>query len=537
MTCLWQPGPARVAGTLLTRFTEAARERAGQAFPDYAALHRWSVDDRAAFWNLVWDFCGVVAETRGERTIERDGEMPGARFFPDAKLNFAQNLLRRRDDAPALVFRNEPGHTTTWSWQRLYDEVNRVAAGLAAAGLKPGDRVGAIMPNIPEAIVAMLATTALGGIWSSCSPDFGAQGILDRFDQIAPTVLITVDGYWYAGKVNDIRGKAADIRAALPSVRAFVGVPFVGCGEVPGATPLDDFKREPAGSDIPFVSLPFNHPLYILYSSGTTGKPKCIVHGAGGTLLQHLKEHQLHADVHPGDRLFYFTTCGWMMWNWLVSGLASQATLLLYDGSPFHPDGHPLFDYAAEARCTHFGTRAFPPMAVGFWGEPDGAKYRAAYFERFPNVWAHGDFAEVTAHDGFVIYGRSDATLNPGGVRIGTAEIYRQVEKFEEVVESVAIGQDWDGDVRVVLFVVLKPGLALEESLQGRLRQQIRAGASPRHVPARIVQVTDIPRTRSGKLTELAIRDVVHGKAIKNAEALANPEALEQYRNRPELAD
>ena len=490
----------------------------------------------------------------------------------------------------------------------------------------------------------MLAAATLGATWSSCSPDFGSQGILDRFDQIAPTVLFAVDGYHYNGKLNDIRAKVAQIRAALPSVRELVCIPFADCGAIDGATALADFERAPAGTDIEFTMLPFNHPLYILYSSGTTGKPKCIVHGAGGTLLQHLKEHQLHSDVRAGDRLFYFTTCGWMMWNWLASGLASEATLMLYDGSPFHPDGYALFDYAAAERFTHLGvsakfiqgiekaevlpnsrhefpalrtvlstgsvllpegydyvyrhvkqdvclssvsggtdiiscfiggnpngavyrgelqasglgmatdvfdgngrpvrgekgelvcTKAFPSMPIGFWGDPDGAKYRAAYFERFPGVWAHGDFAEITAHDGFVIYGRSDATLNPGGVRIGTAEIYRQVEKLPEIVESVAIGQDWDGDVRVVLFVVLRPGAVLDAALEARLRQQIRVGASPRHVPARIVQVTDIPRTRSGKLTELAIRDIVHGKAIKNAEALANPEALEQFRNRAELS-
>ncbi len=643
MTPMWQPTPARVAETRLTRFIEAAQRTHQIELPDYAALHRWSIDQREQFWTLLWDFCGVIAEARGARAIERDGEMPGARFFPDARLNYAQNLLRRRDAGEAIVFRDEHGQITRLSWAGLYDRVNRVTAGLRAVGIAPGDRVAAITANIPEAIVCMLAATALGATWSSCSPDFGTQGILDRFDQITPTVLFAVDGYHYNGKLNDIREKVTQIRGALPSVRELVIIPFTGCGPVPGATMLSDFERAPADADIGFVSLPFNHPLFILYSSGTTGKPKCIVHGAGGTLLQHLKEHQLHADVRPGDRLFYFTTCGWMMWNWLASALASEATLMLYDGSPFHPDGFTLFDYAAAERFTQLGvsakfiqgvekaevvpnarhafpalrtvlstgsvllpegfdyvyrhlkqdvclssvsggtdiiscfiggnpngpvyrgelqasglgmatevfdeaghpvrgekgelvcTRAFPSMPLGFWGDEGDIKYRAAYFERFPGVWAHGDFAEITAHDGFIIYGRSDATLNPGGVRIGTAEIYRQVEKLPEVVESVAIGQDWEGDVRVVLFVVLRPGATLDAALEARLRQQIRAGASPRHVPARIVQVTDIPRTRSGKLTELAIRDIVHGQAIKNAEALANPEALEQFRNRPEL--
>ncbi len=643
MTPMWQPTPARIADTLLTRFTAAAERTHALRLPDYAALHRWSIDRRDQFWTLLWEFCGVVG-TRGATVVERDGELPGARFFPDSTLNFAENLLRRRDDAEALVFRDEHGRVSRLSWRELQTKVHRVAEGLRAQGIQPGDRVAAIVPNIPEAIVCMLAATALGATWSSCSPDFGTQGILDRFDQITPTLLFAVDGYHYNGKLNDIRDKVAEIRAALSSVRELVLIPFTGCGTVPGATLLADFEHAPTTPDIPYVRLPFNHPLYILYSSGTTGKPKCIVHGAGGTLLQHLKEHQLHADVKPDDRLFYFTTCGWMMWNWLVSGLASGATLMLYDGSPFHPDGYTLFDYCAAERFTHLGvsakfiqgiekfevrpseryafpalravlstgsvllpegfdyvyrhvkqdvclssvsggtdiiscfvggnpngavyrgelqaaglgmavevfdadgrpvagekgelvcTRSFPSMPLGFWGDEGERKYRAAYFERFPGVWAHGDFAETTPHGGFVIYGRSDATLNPGGVRIGTAEIYRQVETLPEVIESVAIGQDWEGDVRVVLFVVLKPGLSLDAELESRLRQQIRSGASPRHVPARIVQVTDIPRTRSGKLTELAIRDVVHGQAIRNAEAIANPEALEQYRHRAELA-
>jgi acetoacetyl-CoA synthetase len=643
MTLMWQPTPARVAQTRLTRFIEAAESTCGISFPDYAALHRWSIEHREQFWTLLWDFCGVRAETRGGIAL-RDDRMPGAQFFPEARLNFAQNLLRRRDASEAMVFRDEPGRVSRLRWSELYERVNRVACGLRAAGVAPGDRVAAIVPNIPEAIVCMLAAAALGATWSSCSPDFGSQGILDRFDQIAPTVMFAVDGYHYNGKLNDIRDKVAQIRGALPSVRELVCIPFADCGAIDGATMLGDFERSPPGPDIEFAMLPFNHPLYILYSSGTTGKPKCIVHGAGGTLLQHLKEHQLHSDVRAGDRLYYFTTCGWMMWNWLASALASEATVMLYDGSPFHPDGYTLFDYAAAERFTHLGvsakfiqgiekagvlpnsrhefptlrtvlstgsvllpegydyvyrhvkqdvclssvsggtdiiscfiggnpngavyrgelqasglgmatdvfdqngrpvrgekgelvcTKAFPSMPIGFWGDPEGAKYRAAYFERFPGVWAHGDFAEITRHDGFVIYGRSDATLNPGGVRIGTAEIYRQVEMLPEILESVAIGQDWDGDVRVVLFVVLRPGAVLDAALEARLRQQIRTGASPRHVPARIVQVTDIPRTRSGKLTELAIRDIVHGNAIKNAEAIANPEALEQFRNRAELS-
>ena len=643
MTELWRPSAARIAETNMVRFMRVVNEKYGLSLATYADLHRWSVDELDAFWSTLWDFTGIIAETRGETVVRDRHLMPGAKFFPDARLNFAENLLRRDDDGDALVHRDEFGTLRRVSWRALHAQVQRLAAGLRAGGIVAGDRVGAITANIPEAIVCMLAATSLGAVWSSCSPDFGVQGILDRFEQIAPKALISVDGYHYGGKTHDIRDKAAEIRRALPSVTQFIAVPFAGLGPIAGATLLADYER-PATGPMQFVQVPFNHPLYILYSSGTTGKPKCIVHGVGGTLIQHLKEHKLHCDVKPGDRLFYFSTCGWMMWNWLASVLASEATALLYDGSPFHPDGYMLFDYADRERCTHFGTsakfiqaiekydvrpneryafdalrtvlstgsvllpegfdyvyahikadvclssvsggtdiiacfvggdptgpvhrgelqckalglstevwsddgrsvvgekgelvctNAFPSMPLGFWGDESGEKYRAAYFARFPNVWAHGDFAEITPHHGFIIYGRSDATLNPGGVRIGTAEIYRQVERLPEIVESVAIGQDWDGDVRVVLFVVLQPGLMIDEALERRIRDTIRKGASPRHVPARIVQVTDIPRTRSGKLSELAIRDLVHGRQIKNLEALANPEAIAQFQNRPELA-
>ena len=641
---LWRPDPAHTADTRLTHFIQFVNSRHGLSLQGFEALHAWSVAEAPAFWCAVWDFCGVIAESRGETIVAHPEQMPGARWFPDARLNFAENLLRSDGAALALRFRGEEGDVRDMDRETLRERVHALADALRSAGIKAGDRVTAIVPNIPETIIAMLAATSVGAVWSSCSPDFGTQGILDRFDQIGPRVLFAVDGYHYAGKTLDIRDKVTKIRAALPSVEKLVLIPFLGLGGAAGAESLADFAPAPRSPRLEFTQLPFNHPLYILYSSGTTGKPKCIVHGAGGTLLQHLKEHQLHSDLQPGDRLFYFTTCGWMMWNWLVSGLASGATLLLYDGSPFHPDGHVLFDYAQSAGCTHFGisakfiqglekfevrpreryplekvrvilstgsvlppegfdyvyqhvkseaclssvsggtdiiscfiggnplgpvrrgelqakglgmatgvfsedgrrvigekgelvcTNAFPSMPIGFWGDSTGERYRAAYFERFPGVWAHGDFAEETPEGGFIIYGRSDATLNPGGVRIGTAEIYRQVETLEEVVEGVAIGQDWEGDVRVVLFVVLRPGLALDATLEKKLRDRIRVGASPRHVPARIVQVTDIPRTRSGKLTELAIRDVVHGKPIKNIEALSNPEALEQFRDRPELA-
>ncbi|HEY7841464.1 MAG TPA: acetoacetate--CoA ligase [Gammaproteobacteria bacterium] len=651
MTALWQPSEKQIASARLTAFRDYVRERFDVPTKDYADLHRWSITDRDAFWLAVWDFCGVVAAGRGERVCIDGDRMPGAKFFPDARLNYAENLLRRRDDGEAIVFRCENGLGSRMTWQHLYEEVSLLARGLRAAGVEPGDRVAAIMPNIPETMVAFLACASIGAVWSSCSPDFGVQGVLDRFRQIEPKVLLACDGYFYNGKQVDILDKLREIIAGLPSLkRAFIE-PFLRnatgatltTGGIPRTSLLIDLVIAHKPGPAEFTPLPFNHPLYILYTSGTTGLPKCIVHSHGGVLLTHLKEHQLHMDVRPDDRVFWFTTCGWMMWNWLVSALASKATLLLYDGSPFYPDARAVFDFAQEERMTHLGTSAkfiqaaekagvkpvethdlaalraigstgstllpegfdyvyrdvkkdvclssvsggtdivscfvggtptlpvrrgeiqckalgmavevwnddgkrvigkkgelvctksFPSMPIGFWNDPDGVRYRAAYFERFPGVWAHGDFAEETPEGGFFIYGRSDATLNPGGVRIGTAEIYRQVDRFDEILESVAVGQDWDGDTRIVLFVVLREGHELGENLVARLKKQIRAGTSPRHVPAKIVAVKEIPRTRSGKITELAIRDVVHGRTVKNVEAIANPDALQQFRNRPEL--
>ncbi|MCB1909646.1 MAG: acetoacetate--CoA ligase, partial [Rhodocyclaceae bacterium] len=518
-----------------------------------------------------------------------------------------------------------------------------------AEGVGVGDRVAGFVPNMPETIAATLAATSLGATWSSCSPDFGVRGVVDRFGQIEPTVLFCADGYHYAGKQIDSLGRVAEFVAELPTLKKVVVWPYTrdsyDVSGIPNAVTLADFiKPYPAG-EIDFVQVPFNQPLFIMFSSGTTGVPKCIVHGVGGTLLQHLKEHQLQTDVKAGDRLFYFTTCGWMMWNWLISGLGSEATLLLYDGSPFHPSGNILFDYADAEQMTVFGTsakyidacakaelkpvethslasvrtmtstgsplvpegfayvydaikrdvclssisggtdilscfvlgcpilpvhageiqckglgmavevfdddgrpvigekgelvctRPFPSMPLGFWNDADGSRYRAAYFERFDEVWCHGDFCEQTEHGGLIIHGRSDATLNPGGVRIGTAEIYRQVEKLDEVVESLVIGQDWERDVRVVLFVKLREGIALDDALVDRIRQTIRANTTPRHVPARVLQVADIPRTKSGKIVELAVRNVVHGRPVKNIEALANPEALAYFAERPELAN
>jgi acetoacetyl-CoA synthetase len=645
---LWRPAPERVAGLPLTQFAAAAAERAGRPLPDYAALHTWSIEDRGAFWDLVWDFTGVIGE-KGPRGLVDGDKMPGARFFPDAQLNFAENLLRRNDNGEAIVFRGEEGDTRRLSWRELNNLVSRLQQALAAAGVGVGDRVAAYLPNIPEAVAAMLATASLGAVWSSASPDFGVDGVVDRFGQIAPKVFVAADGYRYAGKEIDLAGKVKAIVPRLGVARTFI-VSVIGkadalAASLPEALTLENALAPFTPAAVAFTRLPFAHPLYILFSSGTTGVPKCIVHSAGGTLLQHLKEHRLHSAIGDGDRVFYFTTLGWMMWNWLVSGLASGATLMLFDGSPFHPSPATLFEYAAAERWTFFGTsakyidavkkagyrpadrhdlsslrtmastgsplaaesfdfvydaikrdlhlasisggtdivscfvlgvptlpvwrgeiqgpglglamdvfdadgsplpagkgelvctRPFPSMPIGFWNDPDGAKYRAAYFERFPRIWCHGDFAEWTAHGGLIIHGRSDATLNPGGVRIGTGEIYRQVEQIPEVAEALAIGQDFAGDVRVVLFVRLVAGAVLDDALLGRIKTRIRTGASPRHVPAKVVAVADIPRTKSGKIVELAVREVVHGRPVKNLDALANPGALDLFRNLAALAD
>ncbi len=643
---LWTPSKVQTTNSRLTEFARWVENRVGKKFADYEVLHTWSCEPGGEFWDCLWDFCNVVGE-KGQRIIDNEDQMPGAVFFPNAKLNYAQNLLKYSDDTDAMVFRCENKVENRINRTELRDLVSRLQQALADAGVGIGDRVAAMMPNMPETIAMMLAASSLGAIWSSCSPDFGAQGVLDRFGQISPKVLITCDGYWYNGKRIDISDKLYEITSKLQVSKSVI-VPLVRdekrvATRITNGITLEEFIGKYEPTDLHFEMLDFSHPLFILFSSGTTGIPKCIVHSQGGMLLQQMKEHQLHANLREGDNLFYYTTCGWMMWNWLATGLASGATLMLYDGSPFAEGPETLFDYADQEQFSVFGTsakyidavrisglkpieshdlssinmicstgsplapenfefvytgikndvhlasmsggtdiggcfvmgipwhpvymgeiqgpamgmsvevwddqgeplsegkgelvctRAFPSMPIRFWNDDDGSKYHAAYFDRFDNIWCHGDFAQWTPQGGMIIHGRSDATLNPGGVRIGTAEIYNQVEQLDEVEEGLCIGQQWEGDVRIVLFVKMATGIELDEELEKRIRNKIRSGASPRHVPARIVAVDDIPRTKSGKITELAVRDVVHGHEVKNKEALANPESLELFKDLPQL--
>ncbi len=638
MTELWRPSEEHIRRSQMEVFRQRAVQSSQLDLPDYAALHRWSIEHRAEFWQLIWEFCEVRSSKLAENVLEND-QFLEARWFAGARLNFAQNLLRRRDDQIAIVSVLESGARRAVTWLDLYQQTARLAQAMRSLGVGPGDRVAAWMPNVPETIVAMLATASIGAIFSSCSPDFGSIGALDRFGQIEPKLLIACDGYFYNGKRIEITDKVADIASQIPSIKTVLWVAVIDA--IPANNQrLDEILTSSVTPALVFEQLPFDHPLYILYSSGTTGKPKCIVHGAGGTLLQHMKEHRLHLDLSAQDTLFFFTTAGWMMWNWLASALATGCRIVLYDGSPFFPNPSAMFDLAVRERVNVFGvsakflqgvenqgvkprathdlsavrmlistgstlphegfryvyrdikadlhlvsmsggtdliscfilgnpllpvfegelqsaglgmavevwddegqrihqqkgelvcTRPFPSAPIGFWKDPDNDRYASAYFERFPGVWAHGDFAATTEHDGYIIHGRSDAVLNPGGVRIGTAEIYRQVETFAEVLEAVCIGQDWEGDTRVILFLVLRPDVQLDDRLVHAIAQRIRKQASPRHVPAVILSVPDIPRTMSGKIAELAVRDVVHGREVKNTSALANPDALRHFANR-----
>jgi acetoacetyl-CoA synthetase len=662
---LWVPTPERIANANVTAFMYAINEAYGTDLTHYDALYGWSIRNPQHFWSAIWDYCGVVGErgvAAGADILVHEDKMPGATFFPKGKINFAENLIERtfksRTDCDAIIFWGEDKLRKRVTYRELDEQVSRWQQAMRDMGICKGDRVAAFMPNMPETVVAMLAATSLGAVWTSCSPDFGLQGVVDRFGQVAPKLLIACDGYLYNGKPVPTLSRIAECVEQLPTVSKVVIVPYLfdvqteanqglNVTGVPRAVAMEKFLQPFKPKAVTYVRVGFNDPLYIMYSSGTTGAPKCILHGVGGTLLKHLEEHVLQCDVKPGDKVFFFTTCGWMMWNWLVSGLAANATLVLFDGSPFLGRGNILFDYAAADDVTHFGagakyyeslaklkvhpgkthklcelrsvmstgsplspegfeyiyrnikadvclssisggtdilgcfvggvpalpvysgeiqtrmlgmavdawddegkpirgdkgelvcTKPFPSMPIGFWNDPDGSRYRGAYFEHFPNVWTHGDYVEITARGGMIIYGRSDAVLNPGGVRIGTSEIYRQVEKLEEVIESVVIGQDWPpdkpGDVRVVLFVRLTDGHTLTGELEKRIKDIIRTNTTTRHVPAKILAVPDVPRTKSGKIVELAVRNVVHGRPIKNREALANPDALQHFADREEL--
>ncbi|MDI6812610.1 MAG: acetoacetate--CoA ligase [Desulfitobacteriaceae bacterium] len=647
---LWEPSKQRVQEANLTRFREFVNRKYGLTLQDYPELYAWSIQETAAFWAAIWEF-GEIKASKPYTEVLTDGEdMLKARWFVGAELNFAENLLRFRDEQTALIFKGESTPTRRMSYAELYDQVARLAKALRQSGVTVGDRVAGFMPNMMETVVAMLAVTSIGAVWSSCSPDFGIKGVLDRFGQIQPKVLFTANGYYYNGKSHDSLEKAKEIVREIPSIKTVIVVPYTEAEPdvttLPHAVHYQEFLAQEEGLSLEFTQLPFDHPVYIMYSSGTTGVPKGIVHGAGGTLIQHLKEHLLHTDLRREDTMFYFTTTSWMMWNWLVSALAVGATVVLFDGSPFHPDANALWQVAQDEGITVFGTSAkylaslekagvkpgsnynlsrlkailstgsplsvdsfhyvyreikqdlclssisggtdiiscfalgnptgsvyagelqcrglgmkveswdgegravlnqkgelvctapFPSRPIYFWNDPDGVKYRKAYYNVYSGIWRHGDYIEVTVHGGVVIYGRSDATLNPGGVRIGTAEIYRQVEALPEVLDSLVVGQKWDNDVRVVLFVKLADGVGqLTDTLKNHIKTTIRENTTPRHVPAKIIQITDVPYTLNGKKVELAVYNVIHNEPVLNRDALGNPEALEYYRDLKELQE
>jgi acetoacetyl-CoA synthetase len=646
---LWKPTEERIRQSNMYRFMQFVNRRHGRNFSEYGALHEWSIQNIPEFWAAMWEFADIIHSRPAETVVEGLDKMPGARWFPGAQLNFAENLLRFRDGRMALVFKGEGQAAVRLTYAQLYDEAARIAASLKAMGIQPGDRVVGFMPNMPQTIIAMLAATSLGAVWSSCSPDFGIKGVLDRFGQIQPRVIFTADGYWFKGKAVDSLARMAEILKELRSIERVVVVPYTRSapeiGKVPHAVHWTEFRSPEAGLSIDFRQLPFEHPLYIMYSSGTTGLPKCMVQSAGGILVHHLKELLLHTGLTRDETIFYFTTCGWMMWNWLTSALATGATLVLYDGNPFHPHPGVLWEMAQDEKITVFGTSAgyigalmasgvepgrqydlkplravlstgsplsvegfefiyrqvksdlqlasiaggtdlngcfalgsplgpvyagelqcrglgmdvhafdaegrpvigrqgelvcckpFPSMPIYFWDDPDGQKYFGAYFGVYPNVWRHGDFIEVNERGGVVIYGRSDATLNPGGVRIGTSEIYSIVALMPEIVDSVVIGQNWKNDVRVILFVQLPEGEQLTEALKQKIRENIRSLASPRHVPAKIIAVPGVPYTLNMKKVEMAVKKVIDGKPVLNKDALSNPDILDFYAGIRELQE